>query len=204
MLQNRCRYPEGRIAVEHARKAPATADWLGGKRILESEPRSLSFKRGIDFGHYEDQGDHVTIDEIPTITMKLVLDVLDETLGAIKPDRLLPPDQHPQEAVKADEMIDMRVRDKGMLKPLDLSRRQIRDIAQVKQNRTLFEQRFDIKGRISGSPVDEGWVQERPHAKFLAPSSRETLRQIMAGRPEILSLAKSRPQAASLGRLWGL
>ena len=97
--------------------------------------------------------------------MKLVSDVLDETLGAIKPDRLLPPDQHPQQAIKADEMIDMRMRDKDMLKALNLSRRQIRDIPQVEQNCALFEQRFDIKGGIAGSPVDEAGVQKRPHAK---------------------------------------
>jgi hypothetical protein len=109
-----------------------------------------------------------------------VLDVLDEPLGAIKPDRLLAPDQYPQQAVKADEMVDMRVRDKDMLEAMDLSRRQIRDVAQVKQNCAFFEQRFDKKRRIARSPVDEGWVQERPHAKFLALSSRKTLRQIMA------------------------
>src|SRR5450830_1851714 len=126
MLQNNCRYPEGRLAVEYALNASAIAGCLGEKRILEPEPRNLSFKRGIDFGHDEDQVAHVTIDKIPTIAKKLVLDLLDETLGAIKPDRLLAPDQHPQQAVKADEMVDMRVRDKGMLKPLDLSRRQIR------------------------------------------------------------------------------
>ena len=66
-----------------------------------------------------------------------------------------------------------------MLEALDLSRRQIRDVAQVKQNCTLLKQRFDIKGWISGSPVDEAWVQERPHAKCLALSSRKMLRQIM-------------------------
>jgi hypothetical protein len=100
--------------------------------------------------------------------MKLVLDVVDKAGWPIKVYRLLPPDQHPQQAVKADEMIDMRVRDKDMLKPLDLSRRQIRDVAQVKQNCALLEQRFDVKGRIARSPVDEGWVQKRPHAKYLA------------------------------------
>jgi hypothetical protein len=62
-------------------------------------------------------------------------------------------------------MIDMRVRDKDMLKPLDLSRRQIRDVAQVEQDCAFFEQRFDVEGGISGSPVDEVWVQKRPHAK---------------------------------------
>lgn len=122
VFQNRRRDPEGWRAVEHALNASAIAGCLGEKRILESEPRSLGFKRGFDFGHDEDQVAHVTIDKIPTIAKKLVLDVLDETLGAIKPDRLLAPDQHPQQAVKADEMVDMCVRDKDMLKALDLSR----------------------------------------------------------------------------------
>jgi hypothetical protein len=76
-------------------------------------------------------------------------------------------------------MIDMRVRNKDMLEALDFSRRQIRDVAQVEQDCALFEQRLEIEGRITGPPVDEGWVQERPHAEFLALSNRKVLRQIM-------------------------
>ena len=152
VFQNRCRNPERRLDVEHAIHARANVDCLSGKRIFQTKPRSVGRKRRSDFGHDENEVAHVTVDEIPTIAMQLVLDVLNETCGAIKPDRLLPPDQHPQQAVKADEMIDMRVRDKDMLKPLDLARRQIRDITQVKQNRTLFEQRFDMLA-ISDRPL---------------------------------------------------
>ena len=97
--------------------------------------------------------------------MKLVLNVLDKTDWPIKVYCLLSSDQHPQQTIKADEMIDMRVRDKDMLKALNFSRRQIRDVTYVEQDCAFFEQRFDVEGGISGSPVDEAWVQKRPHAK---------------------------------------
>lgn len=105
--------------------------------------------------------------------------VVDEACWSVQIYCLFPSDQHPQQAIKTDEMIDMRVRDKDVIETLDLSRRQIRNVAQIKQNCALFEQCLDVQGRVSGSPVDEGWVQERPHAKFLAHPRQETLRQII-------------------------
>jgi hypothetical protein len=55
--------------------------------------------------------------------MKLMPYVVNEARWPIQIDRLFPSDQHPQQAIKTDEMVDMRVRDKDMLEALYLSRR---------------------------------------------------------------------------------
>jgi len=63
-------------------------------------------------------------------------------------------------------MTDMSMRDKDVLKPLDLSRRQVRNVTEVEQDRALFKQCLNVGGRVSGSPVDKSRVQKRAHANF--------------------------------------
>ena len=58
--------------------------------------------------------------------MKLVMDVIDEAPRPVEPDRLLPSDEHPQQAIKSDEVVDMCVRDEDVLEALNLARRQVR------------------------------------------------------------------------------
>jgi len=137
-----------------------------GERLLETEARSPDFERAINFGHKKHEIADVTVDEIPTIAMKFVLDMLDEPLRPIEPDCLLAPNHHPQQSIKTDEMIDMSMRDKDVLKPLDLSRRQVRNVTEVEQDRALFKQCLNVEGRVSGSPVDKSRVQKRPHTNF--------------------------------------
>jgi len=64
-------------------------------------------------------------------------------------------------------VVDVRVRDKDVFETLDLSRRQIRYIAEIKHDRALFEQRLDIERRIAGSSIDENRMQERSHGTGL-------------------------------------
>ncbi|MGB9396434.1 MAG: hypothetical protein WCB32_16775, partial [Pseudolabrys sp.] len=71
--------------------------------------------------------------------------------------------KNPQQAIKSDEVIDMSMGHKDMLEPLELARRQIRKVAQIKKDRASFEQSFDVQNRIAGSPIHEGRVQKRPH-----------------------------------------
>ncbi len=81
----------------------------------------------------------IAVDKIPTIGMKFVADMIDEPFRSIDADLLVPPDQDPQETIKADKVIDVRVRHTYVLKALDVPRRQRRDIAQVKQDRAPLE-----------------------------------------------------------------
>ena len=91
----------------------------------------------------------------------------DEAFGPIEPDRLLVADEHPQQTIEAEEVIDMRVRDEHVLQPLDFACRQIRQVADVKQKRAAFEHLFDIDGWIAGSAIDEESVQKRSHKNSL-------------------------------------
>jgi hypothetical protein len=69
--------------------------------------------------------------------------------------------------VKADEMIDMRVRDENVFQAMNLSHRQRRNIAEVQQESTPLKQRFNIERRVSKSTIDQAWMQDRPHGVFL-------------------------------------
>ena len=69
-----------------------------------------------------------------------------------------------------------------MFEPVDLARRQRSDVAEVEQDRTLLEQRFDIESRIAGSPVDEhGWSIGRMRAlvQTLEVHARQATRSII-------------------------
>ena len=93
--------------------------------------------------------------------------MIDEAIRSIEPDLLFPPDQHPQQVIESDEVVDVRVRDKDVFETPDLSRRQIRYIAEIKHDRTLFKQRLDIERWIAGSPIDKSRMQERSHGNRL-------------------------------------
>jgi hypothetical protein len=84
-----------------------------------------------------------------------VTDVIDEARRPVQADLLLPANQQSQQAIKSDKVIDMRVRHEYLRQAVDLSRRQSSDVAKVEQQRAVLEQRLDVEGRVSGSPVDQ-------------------------------------------------
>jgi hypothetical protein len=63
--------------------------------------------------------------------------------------RALPPDHDAQEAIEADEMVDVGVGDEEMFEALNSLRRQIREVAEVDEDRAPLKQRFDIKRLIA-------------------------------------------------------
>ena len=98
------------------------------------------------------------------------------------PLRIFSADQQSQKAIEADEVIDMRMRDKDELEPLHFAWRERRDIAEIEEDGALLEQRFDVKRGIAASPVDEARMQQRPHAR------RQSIRRAGPGRNELLAL----------------
>ena len=76
------------------------------------------------FPYHEGEIAGLAIDGIPAISSELVVDLIDESLRAIKTDLFFAADQHPQHPIKTEEMIDMRMRDKHVLEAPDFSRRQ--------------------------------------------------------------------------------
>jgi hypothetical protein len=84
--------------------------------------------------------------------------MVDEAFRPIELDRLRPAGQDSQQTVKAEEMVDMRVRDENVVQAMYLSRGQRRNIAEVEQDRTPFKQHFDVERRVSKSVIDEAWM----------------------------------------------
>ena len=109
--------------MDHATGDTPVANRLLGERDLQTELRRPGGERGIDFGHDERKIGKIAIDEIPTIGAEFVMHIVDEAFRSIKADRFLATDQQPQQAIKPDEMIDMRMGDEDMSQPLDLARR---------------------------------------------------------------------------------
>ena len=95
------------------------------------------------------------------------MDLRDEAGGSVEPDDFLTSDQNPKQPVEPDEVVDMRMRNEDVLEPLDPARRQIGQVAEVEEDRAPLEQGFDIERRIAGSPIDQEWVQKRPHGTAL-------------------------------------
>ena len=101
--------------------------------------------------------------QVPTIPLQLVVDLFNKATRSVELEGLFPPDEHSQQAIKSDEVIDVGVRYKNMLHPLKLAGRQVCKVAQIEKNGAPFEQGFDVQDRITGSPVQEAWVQKWPH-----------------------------------------
>ena len=163
----------------------AVCNWMSGhffesKRVFETESRLSDRKRGIDFGYNKDEIEGVPVDEIPAISMELVLYLFDEVCRPIKIECLLPPCEHAQQSIETDEMIDVGVRDKDMLQAVDLSRRQTGKVAEVEEHGMFFEHRFDVEGRIAVPPVQQAGMQERAH--------RSVFRQAFKSFRELLEL----------------
>src|SRR6266540_3057930 len=116
--------------------------------LFQAKPRTSDLVGAIDLADRQDQVARIALDEVPAIGLELVMDLVDQALGAIEIDRLLAPDQYPEEVIEADEMIDMSVGDEHVLEAMDLSGRQDRDVPEIKEEGAAFEQRLDIERRI--------------------------------------------------------
>lgn len=154
MIQNRGFDMERRLAVEDAIDKATAISGFNCKCLLEAQSGRADGQIGTDLGYGKDQIGRETIDKIPTIGTELVVDLIDEAVGSVERDRLLPSDQHSQQVIKSDKVVDVRVRDKDVLETLNFSRRQMRYIAKIKHDRPLFKQRLDVERRIAGAPID--------------------------------------------------
>lgn len=63
------------------------------------------------------------IDKVPAIGLKLVVNLIDEAPRSVERDRFLPSGHDSQQVIESDEVVDMRMRDKDTLKPLNFARR---------------------------------------------------------------------------------
>ncbi len=77
----------------------------------------------IQFGHYQNEIGAVIRDQIPCVGGQLVSDRIDQSLRAVKPQSPLAPQQHPQQAIKAAEMVHVHMRYEDVAEPQKLARR---------------------------------------------------------------------------------
>lgn len=98
---------------------------LKDESLFQAEPRFVGFKGACDLGDFKHQITEIAIDKVPTIGLKLVVDLFNEATRSVELERLFPPNEHSQQAIKPDEVIDVGVRHKNMLHPLELAGRQV-------------------------------------------------------------------------------
>ncbi len=85
---------ERRLAVEDAVDKAASIRSVNCKCLLEMHPRRAGCEVGTDLGYGKDQIGGETINKVPTIGTELVVDLIDESIGSVERNRLLPTDQH--------------------------------------------------------------------------------------------------------------
>src|SRR5205807_6450570 len=108
---------------------------------------------------------------------------VDKTGRTVERDRLLPSDQQAEQAVEAEEMIEMGVRNKDLVDPQKPTRGQRRDITEIEEDGAPLEQRLDEDRRIAEAAVDQHGVKQRPH--FFLPGRAR-------GAPRLFSDFRSR------------
>ncbi|MBB4367338.1 hypothetical protein GGD63_000107 [Bradyrhizobium sp. cir1] len=81
------------------------------------------------------------------------------------------PDEQTQQMVEANEMIDMRMRDKDLVDASDLPWRQGGNLSNIEQQTSLLEQRFDIDRRIAVATVDQARMEKRSHDELFCCNS---------------------------------
>ena len=93
----------------------------------------------------EDEIAQESVGEVPLIGLKLMAHSVDEAGRAIEIYRRLRPDQHAQQGIKADEVVDMAMRHENMRDTQNSTRRQRLEIAEIELDGPLFEHWSDEK-----------------------------------------------------------
>jgi hypothetical protein len=107
-----------------------SADDSRGAKVFKDESlfqAKLGFPSVEGIRHFRDVEHQVTeipMHEIPTIRLQLVVDLSNKATRSVEFEHLFSPNGHSQQAIKSDEVIDVRVRYENMLHPLKLAGRQ--------------------------------------------------------------------------------
>jgi hypothetical protein len=123
MLEDRRRDPKHRLAVDHSFEQLPRTKRLCGEGILQPELRCRRRARRIDFGDHKSEIADKAIDQVPLIGLKLMAHPVDEAGRAIKVHRRLASDQHPQQEIKSNKVVDMSMRNKDVFDTADIARR---------------------------------------------------------------------------------
>jgi hypothetical protein len=105
----------------------------------------------------------VILHEIPGIGAKLVLELCDEALRAVQANARIASKTHSQQMVEAREVIHVSVGNENIAYPQQLSGRQTRNIADIKQKRASLEHQVNEHTGIPEDPVDQRRFKNGPH-----------------------------------------
>lgn len=94
-------------------------------------------------------------------------DAVDEPLGSEQANGFFSAHEHAQQQIEPNKMIDMSVRDENLLDAVNLACRQSRDISEIKQDCVFLEDGFDVERGVAKPAIDQAWMQQRPHARFI-------------------------------------
>ena len=101
--------------------------------------------------------------EIPGVSSQFSLHLGQKTGRAEEMEHLLPPEEYPQQAVKADEMVHMGVRDKHMGDFEEIPGLEPVEFPQVEQECPSFEPEGDIQSGIGKRVVYESRYEGSMH-----------------------------------------
>ncbi len=131
--------------------------------VAAAESRLAAAAVGVQFVHLDRQRHLVAVHDVPRVRRQLVLDPGDEARPAVQRDARLAAEHHPQPAVEADEMIDVRVADEDVRQAQQFARRQRGNVAQVEQQRAPLVAKVDVQAGIAEGVVDQGGLEQRAH-----------------------------------------
>ena len=115
VLQDRGGHAMSRFIAEYAGKGVARDGRLRRESLPQPEPRGHDGICRSEFAHNEDKIAGIAFDQVPTVGLKLVKDALGEAGRTEQLYRFLLPDEQTQQMVEANEMIDVRMRDKDLV-----------------------------------------------------------------------------------------
>src|SRR5205823_973770 len=113
-----------RFIAEYAGKGVARDGRLRRESLPQPEPRGHDGICRSEFAHNEDKIAGIAFDQVPTVGLKLVKDALGKAGRTEQLYRFLAPDEQTKQMVEANEMIDMRMRDKDLVNASYPPRRQ--------------------------------------------------------------------------------
>jgi hypothetical protein len=124
------------------------------------EPHAL---RSVEFFHANGQFTVITLDQIPGVGSKLMLDGVDNARRPMDAKRLLPPEQEPQQLVETGEMVHMPMRDEDVADAQKFARAKPPKIAKIEKQRAALENQIDVKAGIVEGVVDESGIEVARH-----------------------------------------